>query len=43
LWNVLGQVVADLGCKQLRMAKTEKYPHVAYFFNGTAGRHPNGF
>ena len=34
LSNVLGQVVADLGCKQLRMAETEKYPHVTYFLNG---------
>jgi 2,3-bisphosphoglycerate-independent phosphoglycerate mutase len=34
LSNVLGQVVADLGCKQLRMAETEKYPHVTSFLNG---------
>ena len=32
--NVLGQVVADLGRMQLRMAETEKYPHVTYFLNG---------
>jgi 2,3-bisphosphoglycerate-independent phosphoglycerate mutase len=32
--DVLGQVVADRGCTQLRMAETEKYPHVTYFLNG---------
>ncbi|MCE0482770.1 MAG: 2,3-bisphosphoglycerate-independent phosphoglycerate mutase [Methylacidiphilales bacterium] len=32
--NLLGQVVAAAGLHQLRMAETEKYPHVTYFFNG---------
>jgi 2,3-bisphosphoglycerate-independent phosphoglycerate mutase len=32
--NVLGQVVADAGRTQLRLAETEKYPHVTYFLNG---------
>jgi 2,3-bisphosphoglycerate-independent phosphoglycerate mutase len=32
--NILGQVVADAGRTQLRMAETEKYPHVTYFLNG---------
>lgn len=32
--NVLGAVVAKAGKKQLRMAETEKYPHVTYFLNG---------
>src|SRR5260370_41840985 len=32
--NVLGQVVADAGRGQLRMAETEKYAHVTYFLNG---------
>jgi 2,3-bisphosphoglycerate-independent phosphoglycerate mutase len=32
--NVLGQVVAAAGKAQLRMAETEKYPHVTYFLNG---------
>ncbi len=32
--NLLGQVVAAAGRRQLRMAETEKYPHVTYFFNG---------
>ena len=32
--NLLGQVVARAGRTQLRMAETEKYPHVTYFLNG---------
>ena len=32
--NLLGEVVAAAGRKQLRMAETEKYPHVTYFLNG---------
>jgi len=32
--HLLGQVVAAAGKRQLRMAETEKYPHVTYFFNG---------
>ena len=32
--HLLGQVVAAAGLKQLRMAETEKYPHVTYFLNG---------
>jgi 2,3-bisphosphoglycerate-independent phosphoglycerate mutase len=31
---LLGQVVAAAGKRQLRMAETEKYPHVTYFMNG---------
>jgi 2,3-bisphosphoglycerate-independent phosphoglycerate mutase len=34
LKNILGEVVAGAGRTQLRMAETEKYPHVTYFFNG---------
>ena len=34
LANVLGAVVANAGRTQLRMAETEKYPHVTYFLNG---------
>lgn len=30
----LGETVAAAGRTQLRMAETEKYPHVTYFFNG---------
>ncbi|MES2309596.1 MAG: 2,3-bisphosphoglycerate-independent phosphoglycerate mutase [Verrucomicrobiota bacterium] len=32
--NILGEVVSHAGLTQLRMAETEKYPHVTYFFNG---------
>lgn len=32
--NVLGAVVAESGLKQLRIAETEKYAHVTFFFNG---------
>jgi 2,3-bisphosphoglycerate-independent phosphoglycerate mutase len=32
--NILGEVIAQRGLKQLRTAETEKYPHVTYFFNG---------
>ena len=34
LAKVLGEVVAEAGRNQLRIAETEKYPHVTYFFNG---------
>ncbi len=34
LGNMLGEVVANAGKTQLRMAETEKYPHVTYFLNG---------
>ncbi len=30
----LGEVVSSWGCSQLRIAETEKYAHVTYFFNG---------
>ncbi len=30
----LGELVARAGLKQLRIAETEKYPHVTFFFNG---------
>jgi 2,3-bisphosphoglycerate-independent phosphoglycerate mutase len=32
--NTLGEFVSHLGWKQLRIAETEKYAHVTYFFNG---------
>lgn len=32
--DLLGDVVSRAGLKQLRMAETEKYPHVTYFLNG---------
>lgn len=34
LKNTLGEVVAAAGKSQIRIAETEKYPHVTYFFNG---------
>ncbi|MBI3141366.1 MAG: 2,3-bisphosphoglycerate-independent phosphoglycerate mutase [Bacteroidetes bacterium] len=34
LTNSLGEVVSRHGCTQLRIAETEKYPHVTYFFSG---------
>lgn len=32
--NVFGEYIAGLGLKQLRIAETEKYAHVTFFFNG---------
>ncbi len=32
--NSLGEVVSNKGLNQLRIAETEKYAHVTYFFNG---------
>ena len=32
--NTLGEVVSAAGSKQLRIAETEKYAHVTFFFNG---------
>lgn len=32
--NTLGEVIAARGMKQLRIAETEKYAHVTFFFNG---------
>jgi len=32
--NVLGKYLADQGLHQLRIAETEKYAHVTFFFNG---------
>ena len=34
LSHILGEVVSAAGKRQLRIAETEKYPHVTYFFNG---------
>lgn len=34
LEEILGEVVSRKGLKQLRIAETEKYAHVTYFFNG---------
>lgn len=32
--NTLGEYISNLGLKQLRIAETEKYAHVTYFFDG---------
>jgi len=34
LKNILANVMADHGLRNLRVAETEKYAHVTYFFNG---------
>ena len=34
LTNIFGEVVSKAGLKQLRIAETEKYAHVTFFFNG---------
>ena len=34
LTDMYGDVIANLGYKQLRIAETEKYAHVTYFFDG---------
>nr|YP_009346921.1 phosphoglycerate mutase [Gracilaria firma]APR74456.1 phosphoglycerate mutase [Gracilaria firma] len=32
--NFIGEIISKCGLKQLRLAETEKYAHVTYFFNG---------
>ncbi|MBT6305932.1 MAG: 2,3-bisphosphoglycerate-independent phosphoglycerate mutase [Rhodospirillaceae bacterium] len=32
--ETIGEIVAEQGLKQLRIAETEKYPHVTFFLNG---------
>ena len=34
LQNVFGEYISKLGLRQLRIAETEKYAHVTFFFNG---------
>ncbi len=34
LHNVFGEYISKLGLSQLRLAETEKYAHVTFFFNG---------
>ena len=34
LTNVMGEYISNLGMTQLRIAETEKYAHVTFFFNG---------
>lgn len=34
LTNIFGEVISRAGLRQLRIAETEKYAHVTFFFNG---------
>jgi 2,3-bisphosphoglycerate-independent phosphoglycerate mutase len=34
LKNTLGEIIQQQGLKQIRIAETEKYPHVSFFFSG---------
>ncbi len=34
LTNTIGEVIEQQGLKQIRIAETEKYPHVTFFFSG---------
>lgn len=36
--NYLGEVISERGLTQIRVAETEKYPHVTYFLNGGSER-----
>ena len=40
LANTFGEYISDQGLTQLRIAETEKYAHVTFFFNGGVERHP---
>ncbi len=40
--NMFGDVVAAAGLKQLRVAETEKYPHVTFFFDGGVDKEIKG-
>ncbi len=42
LTNILGEVVSEAGLTQLRIAETEKYAHVTFFFNGGEEREFDG-
>lgn len=42
LKNIFGEVVANHGLTQLRIAETEKYAHVTFFFNGGEEKEFNG-
>ncbi|MFH1455362.1 MAG: 2,3-bisphosphoglycerate-independent phosphoglycerate mutase [archaeon] len=38
LTETLGEILSKNGIKQLRVAETEKYAHVTFFFNGLSGK-----
>ena len=40
--NLYGEVISQNGLKQLRIAETQKYAHVTYFFDGGADKEING-
>lgn len=40
--NLYGEVIANAGLKQLRIAETEKYPHVTFFFDGGSDKELKG-
>lgn len=42
LTNIFGEIVAENGLTQLRIAETEKYAHVTFFFNGGEEREFKG-
>jgi 2,3-bisphosphoglycerate-independent phosphoglycerate mutase len=42
LENTIGEVLANIGKKQIRIAETEKYPHVTFFFSGGREQEFNG-
>ncbi len=42
LTNIFGEVVSEHGLTQLRIAETEKYAHVTFFFNGGEEREFKG-
>ncbi len=41
-FDTFGEIVSRAGLKQLRLAETEKYAHVTYFFNGGREEHLRG-
>jgi len=36
--DTLGEVISKTGLKQLRIAESEKFAHVTFFFNGNSNR-----
>ena len=42
LTNIFGEVISEHGLTQLRIAETEKYAHVTFFFNGGEEREFKG-
>ena len=40
--QIFPEVISDAGLKQLKIAETEKYPHVTFFFNGGKEKTLNG-